>query len=435
MLRPCPGRSVDWGSTGNVYSEGDNLDALKLLRETYAGRVKVIYIDPPYNTGHDFVYRDDFSRPASEYAAESRDFSEDGGRLVENLSSNGRFHSDWCSMIYPRLLLARDFLTEDGAIFISIDDNEATDLIKIMDEIFGLTNRIAIICHKSRASVSNDKVISSNHNFVLFYAKNASVVESQRRSIGVDPDLDKSNFPYKDSNGDYRLVPVDGPGNSEKGNPYYEFQGVAGYWRFSKAKMQQMYDDNLVVKKGSSLYQKYYLSQAEESRRTVTTWWDDAGLTSSATSSLNKLMGGYCFSNPKPVTLITRIMQMMTAMDEDALVMDFFSGSATTAEAVFETNRHYGGNRRFILVQLPETDGMTDDAKQQGFDTLCDVADERVRRAGRKVLEKCVSMRGMAWSRRMWVSACSAWIRRTCVTCGVPRARWTRRPCSGTWTR
>ncbi|PKU91458.1 DNA methyltransferase [Bifidobacterium pseudolongum subsp. globosum] len=170
-MRPVPERSKDWNTTQNLYIEGDNLDALKILRETYAGKVKLIYIDPPYNTGHDFIYKDDFRKTVAEGFTESGEFDEEGGRLVMNLETNGRFHSDWCSMIYPRLILSRDLLSQDGAIFISIDDNEVANLIKIMDEVYGYSNRVAVICHKSRASVSNDKIISSNHNFILFMLK------------------------------------------------------------------------------------------------------------------------------------------------------------------------------------------------------------------------------------------------------------------------
>ena len=270
-LRPCVEESRNWDTTENLYIEGDNLEVLKLLQESYLGKVKMIYIDPPYNTGNDFIYADDFMRSQEEENEQMGMYDEDENRLFKNTDTNGRFHSDWCSMIYSRLMLARNLLADDGAIFISIDDNEASNLTKICDELFGDTNRIALICHKSRASVSNDKIISSNHNTILFYAKNITTLEIKRKSIGLDPMLDGFDLDDNDGNGAYRLVPVDGPGGAKKGNPFFEFLGVKGYWRFSKETMQEKYDAGLVVRKGNSLYQKYFKSNAEQTRRTATT--------------------------------------------------------------------------------------------------------------------------------------------------------------------
>lgn len=238
-LRPCKEESVDWDSTENLYIEGDNLEVLKLLQESYLGKVKMIYIDPPYNTGNDFIYNDDFKMTSEAYADETGELDEDGNRMFKNTDSNGRFHSDWCSMIYSRLMLARNLLSEDGVIFISLDDNESTNAVKICDEIFGSLNRIALICHKSRASISNDKIISPNHNTILFYAKKIELVEANRKMIGLDPVLDDFKYDDNDGKGEYRLVPVDGPGGAKKGNPFYEFLGIKGYWRFSKETMQK----------------------------------------------------------------------------------------------------------------------------------------------------------------------------------------------------
>lgn len=236
-LRPCREESVDFDTTQNLYIEGDNLDVLKCLKETYLHKVKMIYIDPPYNTGNDFVYEDDFAESASEYLANSGQFDEQGNRLVTNTESNGRFHTDWLNMIYPRLKVARDLLTEDGVIFISIGDDEGANLQKVGDEIFGEKNFIADICHKHRASVSNDRIISENHNHLLFYAKNINVLFAKQKQIGEDPVL--NGFNQRDENGEYRLTPVDGPGGAKKGNPHYEFLGVTGYWRYSKEMMQK----------------------------------------------------------------------------------------------------------------------------------------------------------------------------------------------------
>ena len=308
-LRPCKEESVNWDGTENLYIEGDNLEVLKLLQESYLGKVKMIYIDPPYNTGNDFIYRDDFKQSAADYDEDSGVYDEDGNRMFKNTDTNGRFHSDWCSMFYSRMLMARNLLSDDGAMFISIDDNEVANLTKICDEVFGADNRIALICHKSRASVSNDKIISPNHNTIAFYAKNALSLEARRKMIGLDPVLEGFDLDDNDGLGAYRLVPVDGPGGAKKGNPHYEFLGIEGYWRFSKETMQEKYDQGLVVRRGNSLYQKYFKTTAEKTRRTATTWWDDAGLTSSATSKLKALMGKASFDTPKPVELIDRMRE------------------------------------------------------------------------------------------------------------------------------
>ncbi len=382
-LRPSPEESVDFDTTQNLYIEGDNLDVLKCLKETYLHKVKMIYIDPPYNTGNDFVYEDDFAESASEYLANSGQFDEQGNRLVTNTESNGRFHTDWLNMIYPRLKVARDLLTEDGVIFISIGDDEGANLQKVGDEIFGEKNFIADICHKHRASVSNDRIISENHNHLLFYAKNINVLFAKQKQIGEDPVL--SGFNQRDENGEYRLTPVDGPGGAKKGNPHYEFLGVTGYWRYSKEMMQKKYEQGLIVRTPNGLQQKYYLEQAKNSRRTVTTWWDEDFLTSSATKQLTELMGAKTFDNPKNVNLLLRCLKMITKFDKDALVIDFFSGSCTTAHAVMQLNAEDGGNRKFIMVQLPELTDEKSEAYKAGYKTICEIGKERIRRAGAKI--------------------------------------------------
>ena len=386
-LRPCVELSKNFETTENLYIEGDNLEALKLLPEGYLRKVKMIYIDPPYNTGNDFIYKDDFRMDSAKYAEESGAVDDEGNRMVQNSDSNGRFHSDWCSMIYSRLLLARNLLTDDGVMFISIDDNEVTNCTKICDEIFGAKNRVALICHKSRASVSNDKIISPNHNFILFYSRNVDLLEAERKYIGLDPILDGFDLDDNDGRGAYRLVPVDGPGGAKKGNPYFEFLGITGYWRFSKETMQEKYKDGLIVKKGNSLYQKYFKSTAANTRRTATTWWDDGGLTSSATSKLKDLMGGGSFDTPKPVELIDRMLRMITWKDKSSLVLDFFSGSATTAHALLQLNSQDGGRRKFIMVQVPEECNEKSEGYANGYKTICEIGKERIRRAGDQILE------------------------------------------------
>ena len=396
-LRPCREESVDFDNTENLYIEGDNLEVLKLLRENYLGKVKMIYIDPPYNTGNDFVYNDDFAQGKAEFEAQSGLFDEEGRRMadpmVQNTESNGRFHTDWLNMIYPRLKVAKDLLANDGAIFISIGDDEEANLIKICDEIFGEHNFIASICHKHRASVSNDRIISENHNHLVFYARDISVMFANQKLIGEDPKLE--GFKYSDERGDYKLTPVDGPGGAKKGNPHYEFLGVEGYWRYSKETMQQKYDAGLIVRTPNGLQQKYYLEQAKQTRQTVTTWWDADFLTSTATKDLATLMGGKYFDNPKSVNLLLRTLRMITKFSSDAIILDFFSGSATTAHAVMQLNAEDGGNRRFIMVQLPELTDEKSEAYKAGYKNICEIGKERIRRAGRKIKEENASKEGI----------------------------------------
>jgi adenine-specific DNA-methyltransferase len=384
-LRPCKEESVNWDNTENLYIEGDNLEVLKLMQESYLGRVKMIYIDPPYNTGHDFIYPDSYIMDNEEYNEGTGYFDDDGNVNYkrENGSSAGKYHSDWCSMIYARLMLARDLLRDDGAIFISIGDDEEANLIKICDEVFGEQNFISSICHKARASVSNDRIVSENHNHLIFYAKKIDILFAHHQEIGEDPEL--KGYDKEDKNGKYKLTPVDGPGGAKKGNPYYEFLGVSGYWRYSKETMQAKYNAGLIVRTDNNLQQKYYLYQAEKSRRTVTTWWDDDFLTSSATSEFIKLMGGKYFDNPKNTNLILRCLKMMTKFDKDAIILDFFSGSATTAHSTMQFNAEDGGNRRFILVQLPEPCDEKSEAYKAGYKNICEIGMERIRRAAQKI--------------------------------------------------
>jgi adenine-specific DNA-methyltransferase len=386
-LRPVKEDSVNWDTTENLYIEGDNLEVLKLLQESYLGKVKMIYIDPPYNTGHDFIYPDSFIMDNEDYNEGTGYFDEHGNVNYsrENSASAGKYHSDWCSMIYSRLMLSRNLLTEDGAIFISIGDDEEANLIKLCDEIFGEQNFIASICHKARASVSNDRIISENHNHLVFYAKNIDVLYAHHKEIGEDPEL--RGFDKVDERGRYKLTPVDGPGGARKGNPYYEFLGVTGYWRYSKETMQQKYNQGLIVSTGNNLQQKYYIDQAEKSRKTVTTWWDEDFLTSSATADFIKLMGGKYFDNPKNVNLLLRCLKMITKFDKDAIVLDFFSGSATTAHAVMQFNAEDGGERKFIMVQLPEETDEKSEAFKAGYKNICEIGKERIRRATKKIHE------------------------------------------------
>ena len=375
-LRPCREESKNWDTTQNLYIEGDNLEVLKLLQKSYHKQVKMIYIDPPYNTGKDFVYKDNFHDNIKNYLEITGQVDGEGNRLSTNSDTNGRYHSDWLSMMYPRLKLARNLLKDDGVIFISIDDNEVANLRKVCDEIFGEDNFIGNICHKARASVSNDKIISSNHNHILLYAKNGNIIFENRKNFGLNPDLD--GFDKEDDRGKYKYTPVDGPGGARKGNPYYTFEGVTGFFRYSQETMQDKFNKGLVVKVGESLQQKYYLDDAKNTRKTDTTWWDEKLYTSTATSRLKDLMNGDYFTNPKHVELLIRILTLST--QDNNLILDFFSGSATTAHAVMKLNSEDGGNRKYIMVQLPEP---TDNKE---FPTICEIGKERIRRAGEKII-------------------------------------------------
>lgn len=386
-LRPAKeeGESKDWDNTQNLYIEGDNLEVLKLLQKSYFNKVKMIYIDPPYNTGNDFVYTDKFKDNIKNYKKITGQIDGEGKATSTNQEHSGRYHTDWMNMMYPRLRLARNLLTDDGVIFISLDDNESTNMIKICDEIFGEDNRVALICHKARASISNDKIISPNHNTIMFYAKNITELEKIKKMIGLDPVLDNFKLDDNDGKGQYRLVPVDGPGGAKKGNPFFEFMGVTGYFRFSMETMRKKYEEGLIIKKGNSLYQKYFKSLAEKTRKTDTTWWDDGGLTSSATSKLKELIGGGYFNNPKPLELLTRMLKLITYTDKSAIVLDFFSGSSTTAHATMQLNTEDEGDRKYIMVQLPELTDEKDDAYKAGYENIAEIGKERIRRSGDKI--------------------------------------------------
>jgi adenine-specific DNA-methyltransferase len=302
----------------NLIIKGNNLLALASLLKTHSGKIKLIYIDPPYNTGSDgFNYNDSFN------------------------------HSSWLTFMKNRLNIAKKLLKPDGVIFVSLDDKEAHYCKVLMDDIFGRENFIADICHKSRGSISNDKIISPNHNHILLFAKNERLVFANKAQFGVKKSFE--SFKLKDELGEYKLVPVDGPGGASKGNPHYEFEGVTGYWRFSKERMQRMFDEGLVIRTNKGLQQKYYKEKAALSKQTVSTWWDDNFLTSSATSELKKMMGDDVFSNPKNTNLLKRIVDLWT--NNDDIILDYHAGSGTTAHAVLEMNNEDGGNRRFIMCE------------------------------------------------------------------------------------
>lgn len=387
-LKPNKTKSKNWDKTHNVYIEGDNLEVLKILQKSYFNKIKLIYIDPPYNTGSDFIYDDSYSDSIKSYLEQTGQVDSNGNKLKTNTETSGKYHTKWLNMMYPRLELARNMLCDTGVIFISIDDNEQGNLRKICDEIFGEKNLITQIAHKSRASVSNDKIISQNHNFILLYAKNINLIYEKRSEIGLDPDLTGFSNPDNDPRGPWKGTPVDGPGGAKKGNPYYEFLGIKGYYRYSKETMENLLKNNLIVKTKNGIQKKFFLEEAKKSRKTDTSWWNDGEYTTNATINLIDLMGEKTFDAPKPVKLIKRMLKLFTNNDKVATVLDFFSGSGTTAEAVMRMNAEDGGNRHFIMIQLPEQISKKEIAYKDGYRTIPDIAEERIRRAGDKILKE-----------------------------------------------
>ena len=413
-LRPCREDSVDFDNTQNLYIEGDNLDVLKCLKETYLHKVKMIYIDPPYNTGNDFVYEDDFAQSSEEYLANSGQFDEQGNRMFTNAESNGRFHTDWLNMIYPRLKVARDLLTDDGVIFISIDDNEVENLRKVCDEVFGERNFVGNIIWQSRTSISNDDEISTNHNHTIIYSK-----KREELTFGGE-DIDESDYinPDNDPRGPWKLVPIDanhvgGDTNYPIRNPktgvdYYPPNGRI--WCYNKATLENLMKDNRIkfgITDESSPKRKLFLYErkAKGDSKTPSSLLLDAGTTKSGTTEIMSLFDNQkVFDYPKPTTLIMRLMQYGYLRDND-IIMDFFSGSGTTAHAtwMYEINRKI--KAKFILVQLPEDldkallSASTDAKKTircaislldelQMPHLLTEVAKERIRRAGKKIKEE-----------------------------------------------
>lgn len=397
-LRPCIEESVDFDNTENLYIEGDNLDVLKLLQETYLGKVKMIYIDPPYNTGNDFVYNDDFAESSEEYLANSGQYDEQGNRLVVNTESNGRFHTDWLNMIYPRLKISKDLLSEDGVIFISMDENEIENLKKICNEIFGAHNYVQEIIWNKKFSPQNDaKYFSLNHESILCYAKNKAFFNRN-----LLPATEEMKSRYKNPDNDPRGPWTSGdctigrftekdyyPILTPSGREVYPSKG--NVWRFSRETFKKLLDDNRIWfgEDGSNMPRvKRFLSETNPGIVPISIWsYEEVGHTQSASQDLKKLFDGQdYFDYPKPVELIKRMLQIAT--NKDSLVLDFFSGSATTAHAVMQLNSEDGGNRKFIMVQLPEIFEEKSDAYKAGVHTICELGKERIRRAGKKIKEE-----------------------------------------------
>ncbi len=398
-LRPCREESVDFDNTENLYIEGDNLDVLKLLQETYLGKVKMIYIDPPYNTGKDFIYNDDFKQSTEEYIENSGQLDGEGNRFVANTESNGRFHTNWLNMIYPRLKLAKDLLSDDGVIFISIDDNEVENLRKICDEIFGENNFLAQVIWERAFSPKNDaKFFSVSHDYVLIYARSIEVF-----SIGLLPRSAESDARYKNPDNDPHgpwtsdnmtvksySANYDYPIRTPNGTIYYPPAGRC--WFTSKERMQKLIENGAVWfgNNGGNMPRiKRYLSDVQQGMTPITIWkYLDVGHNQEARQELKKLFDEKAyFDGPKPIRLLNRILTIANVKKDD-FILDFFSGSATTAHAVMQLNAEDGGKRKFIMVQLPEVCAENSEAYKAGYKNICEIGKERIRRAGKKIKEE-----------------------------------------------
>ncbi len=398
-LRPCVAESKDWDNTENLYIEGDNLEVLKLLQESYLGKVKMIYIDPPYNTGNDFIYADDFKMESEEWKVESGEWSEEGDRLFKNTDTNGRFHSDWCSMIYSRLMLARNLLTDDGVIFISIDDNEQDNLKKICDEVFGGQNFVAQLVWERAFSPKNDaRFISNSHDYVLMYAKNIT-----QFIIGRLPRTAEANARYSNPDNDPRGVwmssdisvktynaECDYPITAPSGRVIEPSAGRC--WSLSKKAFLERLQDNRIWfgPDGNGVPRiKRFLTDLKHEGMAPTSimFFKDVGHSQEGAQEVSKLLDGGFFSGPKPQRLMQRLLTLAN-LKTDSVVLDFFSGSASTAHAVMSKNAEDGGHRKFIMVQLPEKCDEKSEAYKAGYKNICEIGKERIRRAGEKILKE-----------------------------------------------
>lgn len=399
-LRPCKEESKDWDTTQNLYIEGDNLEVLKLLQKSYHRKIKIIYIDPPYNTGSDFVYPDNFSDSIDNYKKITEQTDADGNNISSNGETNGRYHTDWLNMMYPRLRLARNLLSDDGVIFISIDDHEQENLRKVCDEVFGEENFVSCFIWQKRTSPDARLAISTGHEYILLYAKNIGNFKKVVKTLPLTPEQrDTYKNPDNDPRGPWvssdftaqighatpqQFYTIKAPNGTE----YVPPQGTC--WKnIESVFLQKLAEGRFWFGKDGNAFprRKTYLN--ESNGRTVWTWWTnkEVGHTQEATKELKDLMSlVVIFDNPKPTKLITRILQLIT--NKGDLVLDFFSGSATTAHAVMQLNAQDSGNRKFMMVQLPELPGEKTEAYKAGYKNICEIGKERIRRAGDKIREE-----------------------------------------------
>lgn len=422
-LRPCREESVDFDNTQNLYIEGDNLDVLKVLRETYLGKVKMIYIDPPYNTGNDFVYNDDFAQGKDDFEQSSGLFDEEGNQTIDpmqrNTESNGRFHTDWLNMIYPRLKVARDLLSDDGVIFISIDDNEVENLKKLCNEIFGESNFIAQLATVMNLKGNNDQFgFAGTHEYTLVYAKSILNIEDLNGISLTEEDY--ADYTEQDEHGKYKIGATlmrtgEAGFRSKRPKGFYPIyvacdytsfdvirhndtdivvypltkEGVEMSWRRSPENLHQTRNE-FVIKKttnGISFYKKQRLEEdMKRGKKPKTLFYKPEYSSGNGTGMLKELFQGRLFDNPKPIALISDFIKIGT--NNESIILDFFSGSATTAHAVMKLNAEDGGNRKFIMVQLPEKTDEKSEAYKAGYKNICEIGKERIRRAGKKIKEE-----------------------------------------------
>ena len=418
-LRPDVDASVDFWNTKNLYIEGDNLDVLKVLRENYLGKVKMIYIDPPYNTGNDFVYNDDFAQGKEEFEANSGLFDEDGNQVLDpmqrNTESNGRFHTDWLNMIYPRLKVARDLLSNDGMIFISMDDNEVENLRKVCDEIFGESNFVAsFIWEKKKKPSFLNSNLGNKTEFVLTYAKhraNTSALSVDVTEVGKKYPINNAGntlaeltFPansVKFNMPDGKIFPQDmSEGNivTELMNEFSIIGGrniepftLKGEWRYSQATLNEIIANGDTITISKIPFRPNHVKSGGEIKKihnllSIATY--NVGTNEDATSEQVSIFGKTLFDFTKPIGLLKFLVKAFIFNDKDAIILDFFSGSATTAHAVMKLNAEDGGHRKFIMVQLPEVTDEKSEARKAGYETICQIGEERIRRAGKKVKEE-----------------------------------------------
>ena len=411
-LRPCREESVEFDTTKNLFIEGDNLEALKLLQETYLGKVKMIYIDPPYNTGNDFIYEDDFAENAEEFLKRSNQKDEEGNRLIANTEAKGRFHSDWLSMMYPRLKIVSNYLADDGLLAVSISDKEVFQLGKLLDEIFGPTNKLACAPWLSEASGGKEKTgLRTGHEYLLIYYKSTSESVSQdERSTG--------ELNLKDKWGPYRkgreLMKWGGTSlREDRPNQFYGLMtpheeevlpyrndGKEGHWRWGKENKsikiaredpvffhweKRPFDDGVNVNGKAERWVPYEKIRASKKSVGWSTWLDKFGTNADGTRELKELFGFKVFDTPKPTQLVEWFLSLHAS--DDSIVMDFFSGSSVTAHATMKLNAGDGGNRKFIMVQLPDPCDQKSEAFKAGYKTIAEISKERIRRAGQKILE------------------------------------------------
>lgn len=386
-LRPCRQESVNFDETENLYIEGDNLEVLKLIRLSYMGKIKMIYIDPPYNTGNDFIYKDNFKMDRVEYKENSGQYDEEGNLLFSNKESNGRYHTDWLNMMYPRLRMARDLLTDDGVIFISINDNEVSNLKKICDEIFGERNFISNICWRRTDNQANIGKIAKVKEYIMIYCKTKEIFSLNRLLLSEKA---KNEYRYEDEKGKFRRAILL---HKTRGRHYYEIttnsgKTLTGPWMIKEEEFKRMDLNNEIYWTSGGQEQPYGKIYLNNSKGQIPNdfWGIEYGTNQRGSEDVEQVFRKRLFDFAKPVTLVKTIANL--GSDKDSIILDFFSGSSTTAHAIMELNAEDGGNRKFIMVQLPEETDEKSEAYKAGYKNICEIGKERIRRAGAKIKEE-----------------------------------------------